>query len=189
MAGPTKAEILAEIARRGLQPPPASTKANLTEGQAKDGFNAKRMAGANAMLSGLEAQKYDAGKAKLIENFGMDSPGPFASPQTRKYTSAQLEWADSLLRMTTGAAATKDEIANAVRTYFPQIGDNEDVRRTKAQARQRVQADAFTRAGPGVAPASTNALAPQKPAAQPVTNQPARSPPPKRPALDDIFKD
>jgi hypothetical protein len=157
----------------------------LTEGQAKDGFNAKRMAGANALLTGLESQNYDAGKAKLIENFGRDAPGPFASPQTRKYNASQLEWADSLLRLTTGAAATKEEIANTIHTYFPQIGDNEEVRRSKALARQRVQQDAFTRAGPGVAggtAAPSNAFAPPARAAAPARQQPAQ-----RPSLDSIF--
>lgn len=132
----------------------------LTEAQAKDGFNAKRMAGAEQIIDPLEAGGFDAGRAQLIPGFlpGFDDK--------RKYNAAQQEWADSLLRMTTGAAATKDEINNAVHTYFPQLGDSEQVRAQKAAMRKRLQQDALTRAGP----AMTNAFAPPQ-ARMPVTSR------------------
>lgn len=124
----------------------------LTEAQAKDGFNAKRMKGAGDIVAPLEAGGFDAGLARLMPGFL-----PQADDK-RKYDSAALEWSDSMLRMTTGAAATKEEIDNTVRTYFPQLGDSPEVRRQKAEMRKRVESDALTRAGPAI----TNAFAPKE---------------------------
>jgi hypothetical protein len=125
---------------------------NLTDGQAKDGFNAKRMTGAAEIVEPLEAKGFDYGAAKLTPGFvpGLDDK--------RKYESAQLEWSDSLIRLTTGAAATKPEIESALKTYFPVTGDSPEVRKQKAAMRARVQADALARAGPGARP-SQNPLA------------------------------
>lgn len=124
----------------------------LTEAQAKDGFNAKRMVGAASTIEPLEKAGFDAGLAK-------SQFGPLGMMgHRREYDAAALEWADSLLRMTTGAAATKDEVKNTIRTYFPQFGDSEAVRQQKAAARQRVQQDALARAGPaaGTPPSATS---------------------------------
>lgn len=130
----------------------------LTEGQAKDGFNAKRMAGAGAIVDPMEANNYDAGRAKLTPGF---LPG---NDDKRKYEAAANEWADSMLRLTTGAAATKQEIENTVKTYFPQFGDSADVRKQKSEMRRRVEQDAMARAGPGGLASPQNALtgAPRK---------------------------
>lgn len=115
--------------------------ARITEGQAKDGFNASRMEGAEGIISGLENSGFDFGASSA-------TGGQFRE-RYRQYNAAALEWADSLLRLTTGAAATKDEIENAKNSYFPRIGDSAAVRQQKAQRRQQVMADAIARAGPG----------------------------------------
>lgn len=111
-----------------------------TEQQAKDAFSAQRMRGAAQTIGKLEADK----------SFNPTLSGAGAAvggSRARQYQSAQLEWADSLLRATTGAAATKDEIENTKRTYFPQFGDSADVVAQKADARRRVQIDLARRAG------------------------------------------
>lgn len=133
----------------------------LTEGQAKDGFNAKRMIGAGRIVGPMEAENYDAGLAKITPGF---LPG---NDKKRRYEAASNEWADSMLRLTTGAAATKDEIENTVKTYFPAFGDSEAVRKQKAEMRQRVERDAMTRAGPGGLDAGQNALTPSGPRKMP----------------------
>lgn len=112
-----------------------------TEAQAKDRFNTERMTGAVQTITQLEAAGYDPTLRSVTGLFGDD--------RARQYQAAALEWADSLLRMTTGAAATRDEIENAVTTYFPQPGDSPQVRAQKAAARERVVASAQTRAAPG----------------------------------------
>jgi len=124
----------------------------LTEGQAKDGFNAKRMMGAGSIINPMEAKGYDAGVSKLVPGF---LPG---ADDKRKYEAASNEWADSMLRLTTGAAATKEEVENTVKTYFPQLGDSPAVRQQKAAMRARVEQDAMARAGPGGLQSGTNAL-------------------------------
>lgn len=114
----------------------------LTEGQAKDGFSAKRIAAANRVMSGLEGTKgFDP---TLVGVAGAVGQGA-----ARRYTQAKNEWADSMIRLTTGAAATKDEIDQANKTYFPAFGDSAEVRNQKADARRRIEQDAITRAGPG----------------------------------------
>lgn len=117
-----------------------------TEAQAKDAFSAQRMRGAAQTIGKLEADK----------SFNPTLSGAGAAvggSKARQYQSAQLEWADSLLRATTGAAATKEEIENTKRTYFPQFGDSPDVVAQKADARRRVQMDLARRAGPAGAAA------------------------------------
>lgn len=121
----------------------------LTEGQAKDGFSASRMRGAAQVINRLEGDK----------SFNPTLAGvgaAVAGGRSRQYESARLEWADSLLRATTGAAATKEEIENTVKTYFPQVGDNSAVVRQKAARRREVQSDLVRRAGPGAPPAVAN---------------------------------
>lgn len=136
----------------------------LTEGQAKDGFNAKRMTAAGKTVAGLETDGYDAGLAQLATVPLPGKGNDFSLPvgHKRSYDAAQDEWVDSLLRMTTGAAMTADELAHAKKTYFPAFGDSEAVRKQKAEARARVEQDAMTRSGPGGLPsAGQNALSAQ----------------------------
>lgn len=140
---PTTGERLALIDGKWIPATAAGSSSGapkLTEAQAKDGFNARRMQGASTVLTGLEDKGYDAGLA-AINPFGLLG-------HTREYDAARKEWEDSLLRMTTGAAMTKDEVKHNDETYFPQFGDNADVRKQKSDARARVQRDAIIRGGP-----------------------------------------
>lgn len=119
-----------------------------TEAQAKDAFNASRMRGAAQIVTKLEGDK----------SFNSTLSGAGAAlggSKARQYQAAQLEWADALLRSTTGAAATKEEIENTAKTYFPQFGDGPEVVKQKREARRRVQTDLANRAGPAGASAAT----------------------------------
>lgn len=126
----------------------------MTEGQAKDGFNAKRLQGSSQIINQLEGAGYDASLNSITPGF---LPG---ADEKRKYEAAQLEWADSLIRLTTGAAATKDEVEGAAKTYFPALGDSAAVRKQKADMRARVMRDALTRSGPGAYSPETGATPP-----------------------------
>lgn len=46
------------------------------------------------------------------------------TPEYRQYQSAQRQWAEGILRIQTGAAATEPEINRVINTYFPQAGDD-----------------------------------------------------------------
>jgi hypothetical protein len=162
LAAGTVASVNTKTGDYTIKQRPAQTAVGVkpTEGQAKNGFNAKRMAGAAQIITGLEAKGFDAGAARVIPGF---LPG---NEDKRKYEAAQREWADSLLRITSGAQASKDEINNTVSTYFPQIGDSPAVRQQKAAARARAERDAMSSAGPGGAPAPGQRPAPRPNRAQ-----------------------
>jgi len=109
---------------------------NPTEAQNKDSFNANRMNDAGSILNRLEQGGFDFGRAQL---------GGQLTEDYRRYNAAVDEWADSLLRLTTGAAATRDEVESARRAYFPVVGDSPAVRQQKAERRAQVQRDALAR--------------------------------------------
>ena len=116
--------------------PQAANRNRPTEAQNKDSFNANRMSRAGQIINNLEQNNYDWGRAQiggqLTENF-------------RKYDAAAEEWTDAILRLTTGAAATRDEIASNRRAYFPVVGDSPAVREQKRQQRAAVERDALLR--------------------------------------------
>lgn len=116
---------------------------NVTEGQAKDGFNAGRLERSGTILKGLEDQGFDYGLGAVT---GGQLRGDF-----RSYEAAALEWTDAMLRMTSGAQAPEGEVRAQMKTYFPQPGDNPSVRAQKAQMRLSAEAAARTRAGAGYA--------------------------------------
>lgn len=109
-----------------------------TEGQATAGFNAARLAQAEKTLKAMEGGGYNA-------SLGMAGGG---LDKARSYDQAANEWSDAIIRLTTGAAATKDEISMARKTYFPQLGDSPAIRQQKAASRTAVMQEAARRAGP-----------------------------------------
>jgi len=62
------------------------------------------------------------------------------SPEGQRYEALQRQWAEGVLRIQTGAAATQDEIDRVMSTYFPQPGDTDTTVAQKSQQR-----DAFAR--------------------------------------------
>lgn len=160
---PTGGSILsaAEIAAAGLAPgtvaqrnangqvsilqagPEAANRNRPTEAQNKDSFNANRMADSGSIISRLEGEGFDYGASQLT--------GGQLREGGRSYDAAAREWADSLLRLTTGAAATKAEVDSALISYFPRPGDSAAVRQQKASRRQQVEADALARGAGGAA--------------------------------------
>lgn len=117
--------------------PEAASRNRPTEAQNKDSFNANRMADSGSIISRLEGEGFDYGASQLT--------GGQLREGGRSYDAAAREWADSLLRLTTGAAATKDEVDSALISYFPRPGDSAAVRRQKAARRRQVEADALAR--------------------------------------------
>lgn len=134
----------------GRQKAGQDTKA-ATEAQATAGFNASRLLNASRNLGRLEKSGFDAGWGA-----GNGLAGGF--DKNRSYRQAANEWADALIRNTTGAAATKEEIDQAWKTYFPQFGDAPEIRQQKAQARAAVEGQAVRRAGPSLPQAAPDPL-------------------------------
>lgn len=158
-----------------IAPAPGGLK--LTEGQAKDGFNAKRLMTAGKTISDIEAGGYDAGGNLL--------PGWLLfNDKKRKYEAAEGAWSDAMLRLTSGAQAPKEEMEATRKTYFPIWGDSEEVRRLKAEMRSAAERDAAFRSGPGALPSAGVSM----------TGSAARDParpgvvPPPRQASSQVFQ-
>lgn len=126
-----------------VQGPQAARNARPTEAQNKDSFNANRMSDAGSIIARLEGEGFDYGRSQVT--------GGQLREGGRSYEAAAREWADSLLRLTTGAAATRDEVESALISYFPRPGDSPAVRQQKAQRRAQVERDALARGQGGAA--------------------------------------
>jgi len=142
--------------------PGAGRQGNPTEAQNKDSFNANRMARAGSIINRLEDNNYDFGRARL---------GGQLTENYRRYDAAAQEWTDSILRLTTGAAATADEVASNRRSYFPEPGDSIAVRQQKRQQREAVERDALAR-GQGGRSSSPQAPSSTSSRTRPQTNAP-----------------
>jgi hypothetical protein len=70
-----------------------------------------------------------------------------AGPEGQKYAQASLQWAEAMLRITTGATAPPEEVKRTAMTYFPQIGDTPEVIKQKNAARAHMQAVLRVKAG------------------------------------------
>ena len=100
----------------------------LTEQQSKFTLFGKMMERTMPVIDGLEAQfnpanlpDQAAARAGVVGNF-------FKSQEYRRYETAGRAWAEGVLRLQTGAAATDGEIQRVFSTYFAQPGDTpEDV--------------------------------------------------------------
>lgn len=73
------------------------------------------------------------------------------TPEFRQYEAAAAQWAEGMLRLQTGAAATEDEIRRTRNTYFPAPGDDAGTVAFKGQLRQNAEA-AIASAGRGYLP-------------------------------------
>lgn len=132
--------------------PQAANRNRPTEAQNKDSFNANRMTRAGEIINNLEREGFDWGRARIGGQF---------TENYRKYDAAAEEWTDAILRLTTGAAATSDEIASNRRAYFPVVGDSPAVREQKRRQREAVERDAVLRGQGG---ASSESQSPASPA-------------------------
>ncbi|WP_306127940.1 hypothetical protein [Roseovarius sp. MMSF_3350] len=76
------------------------------------------------------------------------------SPEARRYEALKRQWAEGVLRIQTGAAATEPEIRRVMETYFPRYGDDPATIQQKREqrdafARSLVQASGDTMQAPG----------------------------------------
>lgn len=127
-------------------PKPASPP---TESEAKAAFYAGNMKAASQVLDALESQGFDptnpASQVSTAMAGGLTNP--LASAQAQQARQAQNQWAEQMLRMQTGAAATQDEINRTVRTYFPSILDTPEAVELKRKQRQQAEEGVFAASG------------------------------------------
>ncbi len=120
-----------------------------TESEAKAALYASNMKAASNVISKLEGEGMNmaslGNQADTMLAGGITNL--VASPRAQKARQAQEQWAESMLRMMTGAAATKDEITRNVKTYFPSAGDGPDVVAQKRAMRAQAESGVFAASG------------------------------------------
>jgi hypothetical protein len=134
-----------------------------TESQAKAATFYSQMTNASKELNDLQKEGFKANDP--YAQFGVSVAGTplraFTNPQNQRARQIQEQWAESFLRIKTGAAATKDEVSRNVATFFPQIGETDpSIIEQKARARQQAEQDVLAMTKP------------QTQQAQPKENQP-----------------
>jgi hypothetical protein len=83
-----------------------------------------------------QAQLASALKAKEAGTIAGGVMNAAAGQDAQQYAQAAEQWAESFLRIKTGAASTRDEVLRNVRTFFPQPGDTAAVIKQKNEARK-----------------------------------------------------
>lgn len=126
----------------GVKPQPTQAKAP-TEGQAKAATFYSQMRSASNELDKLSDEGYDPSKfsSQVETSIATGLGNNFVSPTAQQARQAQNQWAESFLRIKTGAAATKDEIFQNVETFFPKPGDSAKVIEQKARMRKQAEND------------------------------------------------
>jgi hypothetical protein len=122
-----------------------------TESQAKAQTFYSQMTSASKELQDLQDKGFDPTSIKnqAQVNLAGTPIRAVVSPEAQGARQAQEQWAESFLRIKTGAAATRDEVMRNVATFFPQIGDSQQVIEQKARARKQAEQDVLSMTKPG----------------------------------------
>ncbi len=139
-----------------------------TEGEANAAGFAQRMERVNSILSGLPASAgpdFVTATAGAVPFVGGLAQRSVQSAQQQQYKQAADDWIRAKLRKESGAAIGVEEMEQEYRTYFPQIGDSQEVIKQKTQARE-VATAAMKRAAGRAYEAYTPPQIAARPAAQ-----------------------
>jgi hypothetical protein len=145
---------------------PAQGKDAPTGDERKGGGMYDRMVAAETTLDRLAADE-GAENLSLVERglTGMGAPEGYAlSGSSQRVLQAQRDWVRAKLRLESGAVIGDEEMAEEIRTYFPQPGEEKATRDQKKQARRQAMEQVKTQAGRAV-PASPGAAGDVPPAA------------------------
>lgn len=159
--GFTREQILAELARRGVDPSAAVGTANgapkITEDQGKAQTYARLMSGAENSYDRAVQEGYSPGSlrntlASAADGLPLigDGLGAFVRDKASdRAHQAELQWSDAQLKAVSGAASPEAEVRRNVQTYFPRPGENfKDIEPQKQNARRTAFESAKVRAGP-----------------------------------------
>ena len=131
----------------------------LTESQSRGTLFLGQMREADKVIEGLkfkpetttaQAQLAAALKAKESGTLSGAALNLAAGKDAQQYAQAAEQWAESFLRIKTGAASTRDEVLRNVRTFFPQPGDKPATIKQKNEARKAATKQMEIIAGHGV---------------------------------------
>lgn len=128
----------------GAQLKPKTEKA-ATESQAKAATFFSQMTNASDELRKLQQEGFDPSSplSQTAVNLAGTPLRGIAGQQAQRARQIQEQWAESFLRIKTGAAATKDEVRKNIETFFPRFGETDpqiiaQKERARAQAEQDV---------------------------------------------------
>jgi len=126
----------------GVTPQPAVVAAP-TESQAKAATFYSQMTSASDELKNLKTEGFDPNNPAIQAQVSIAGTraGAFVPQEAQRARQAQEQWAESFLRIKTGAAATKDEVDRNVKTFFPSIGDKPEAVAQKERARAKAEQD------------------------------------------------
>lgn len=106
-------------------------------GQSQAAGYANRMTQAEDILSSTQAAGYDPTNLQDIYGGAVPGVGGFlTTPEGKLYKQAQEDWVRAKLRKESGAVIGADEMADEIKTYFPQPGDTPEVIAQKERARK-----------------------------------------------------
>jgi hypothetical protein len=116
-----------------------------TESQAKAATFFSQMTNASDELRRLQQEGFDPSSplSQTAVNLAGTPLRGLAGQQAQRARQIQEQWAESFLRIKTGAAATKDEVRKNIETFFPRFGETDpsiiaQKERARAQAEQDV---------------------------------------------------
>jgi hypothetical protein len=121
------------------------TEKAATESQAKAATFFSQMTNASDELRRLQQEGFDPSSplSQTAVNLAGTPLRGLAGQQAQRARQIQEQWAESFLRIKTGAAATKDEVRKNIETFFPRFGETDpsiiaQKERARAQAEQDV---------------------------------------------------
>lgn len=124
----------------------------LTEAQSKAAVFASQMRSASKNIDAIEGSNDLSKFGNQIDSVMAGGlTNMLSSSAAQKYKQAQRQWAESFLRIKTGAAANKEEVENNIKTFFPQVGDGPEVIKQKAEQRKQAEEDVIYSSGPAAA--------------------------------------
>jgi len=106
------------------------------ETQTKAAGFANRMQKADQAMLGLVGAGLDPANIKEQGLAALPGGNFMLSPEFQQYRQAQADWVRAKLRKESGAVIGADEMADEIKTYFPQPGDSPEVQNAKRQARK-----------------------------------------------------
>lgn len=158
---PTKAEVLAILARRGVNIEglgQSTTSAKPTEDQGKAATYGKLMAPAERSYQRAVSEGYNPGSfkntaASIAEGLpfgGLDGIGALIRDDVSdRARQAEMQWSDAQLKAMSGAASPEEEVKRNIKTYFPRPGETfSDIAPQKAESRLAGFESARIRSGP-----------------------------------------
>ena len=164
---------------KGVEPIPGGPATMPTEGQGLAGGFYDRMNSAAAEIDQLEEVGYDP----TTMTHAM-VPDMLAKSETQQYRQAQRDWVRAKLRKESGASIGEKEMADEIKTYFPQPNDSPKTVEQKRRARAIAERAMLKQAGPAGVGKPPPVTPPGAPSAAPAAGNTADYLKTKYPGLD-----